>query len=276
MAFESVRSEGSVAPRLVFTFECRPYRPYTHAKLYQLKSDVRFELQLLGTATLREVVENVLHYGTRVILDAPITREALAYVDDHTRSRYVELMLDFRGSLKATTQAPAPSGAVETDDWKELSVRSGQNTIRVSRDEWLGGVVEPLGGPSHVLLDLPLPQPPQREGWQAALDHLRQAERFYRDGNDAEVLQRCYAAIGALQGAPQNILDSMVDPDPDKRAKVDKALQSFRGFLQSGRHVNTSGSWEGAFAVDRRDADFALSQTKLWLAYIARLLADGK
>ncbi len=278
LAFESVTGEGRVAPRLVFAFECRPYRPFTQARLFQLRSDVRFENELLGTAALREVAEEVLHHGTRVLLDMPISREALKFVDESLRSRQVDLRLEFKGSLRATTQTPTPSGLVDGGEWTEHAIRSGQNTVGVSRDLWISRVAEPLGGPIHVLLDLPLPPPPapERDGWQMALDHLGEAERLYREGNDAEVMQRCYAVFDSLKGAPQNILDGLAVTDPDKRAKVGKALQSFRGLLQSGRHVSKSGAWEGDFSVDRRDADFALTQTKLWLSYIARLLADAK
>jgi hypothetical protein len=276
MTFESVRSEGPVAPRLVLTFDCRPKLPFTHVRLTQLKSDVRFDIQLLGTASLREVVEDVLNYGTRVTLEAPISREALAYVDAHLRARQFDLMLEFRGSLQATTAAPAASGVVDTDDWAEHHVRSGQNTVRISRDDWITGVLEPLGAPSHAFLDLPLPQPPDSERWHMALEHLAHAERLYREGNDAEVLQRCYAVFDSLEGAPKNIFDSLGATDPDKREKVDKALIAFRTYLQSGRHVSTSGDSDGQFPVDHRDADFALSQTKLWLTYVARLLAASR
>jgi hypothetical protein len=275
MTFESVQGEGPVAPRLVLRFECRPMVPYTRVELRQLKTDVRFENELLGTATLREVVENVLQYGTGVTLDAPITREALAYIDQKRRSRWVDLMLTFKGYLRATQQPQGPGGFTETKDWEEYPVHSGQNTVRVSGDEWIGGVVEPLGGPSHVLLDLPLPKPPDQERWRAALDHLRQADRYYHDGNDEAVLQRCYAAFESLEGAPKAIFESLAGLDPGKQTKVDRALQSFRDYLQSGRHVSTAGTKEGDFDVNRRDADFALSQTKLWLTYIARLLTNG-
>jgi hypothetical protein len=125
-----------------------------------------------------------------------------------------------------------------------------------------------------VLLDLPLPPPPDLERWQASVDHLRAAERFYHDGNDPEVLHRCYAAFDALAGAPKNIFDGLAAADPDKGEKVDKALLAFRNYLQAGRHVSPSGASEGEFPVDHRDSEFALSQTKAWLAYVARLLAN--
>ena len=276
MTFESVRAEGPVAPRLVLNFDCRPKLPFTHVRLTQLKSDVRFDMQLLGAASLREVVEDVLNHGTRVTLEAPISRDALDYVDAHLRARQFDLMLEFRGSLQATTAAPTPSGAVNTDEWSEHHVRSGQNTVRIGRDDWITGVLEPLGAPAHAFLDLPLPQPPDSERWQMALQHLAHAERLYREGNDAEVLQRCYAVFDSLDGAPKNIFDSLSATDPEKREKVDRALLAFRNYLQSGRHVSTSGDSDGQFPVDHRDASFALSQAKLWLGYVARLLATAE
>ena len=58
--------------------------------------------------------------------------------------------------------------------------------------------------------------------------------------------------------------------DAGKRGKLDDALRGFRTYLHSGRHVMDS---EGVFPVDHRDSAFALSQAKLWLTYIARLLS---
>jgi hypothetical protein len=277
MTLDSVRSEGPLSPRLTFKFECRPLHPFTQVHLTQLQSDVRFELQLLGALSMRELMEIVPSGGQQIALEASINREALGYVDEHARSRWVELMFEFRGHLKATKQAPGPNGyvdSVESVEWSDHYVRSGQNTVRISKDEWIGSVVEPLGSQSHVLLDLPVPPPPDQARWLTSLDHLREAERFYRDGNDPEVLHRCYAAFDAMAGAPRNIFEGLRAADPDKGDKVDKALLAFRSFLQAGRHVSPSGVSEGEFPVDRRDSEFALLQTKAWLTYVARLLAN--
>ena len=88
------------------------------------------------------------------------------------------------------------------------------------------------------------------------------------------MLHRCYAVFDALSGAPKNIFDRLAAADPDKGDKVDKALLAFRNYLQAGRHISPSGASEGDFPVDHRDSEFALSQTKSWLAYIACLLQN--
>lgn len=277
---ERVWAEGRVAPRLVVSLKCLPKDPYTRLQLRQLKTDIRLANQsteLICMADLAQAVVDVPRDGADVILYAALSHEALALIDAEQSPNSVELRLEFRGLLLATTAAPEDSGGPSQQSaWHEYAVWSAQNTVRVPREEWIGDVVQPLQGPSHILLDLPLPKPPDEERWRAALEHLRQAERFAHDGNDAEVLQQCYAAFDVLEGAPKNILERLPATARAKRDRVDEALVGFRTYLQNGLHLTTEGRTEGEFGVDRRDAEFALSQTKLWLAYIARLLADAK
>ena len=182
---EYVVGEGRLAPRLVFVMECRANMPYQEIEVQQLRSDVKFD-DLVGTATLREVV-HVYGSATQLMLDAPISREALAYIDEHARTPEVQLALTFRGYARATE---SPSGtAAEAIQWSYVDLRSSEGNVRTPKSDWITRVLEPLGPPSHVLLDLPLPEPPERARWKKSLDHLEQAERFFREGNDAEVLQ---------------------------------------------------------------------------------------
>lgn len=97
---------------------------------------------------------------------------------------------------------------------------------------------------------------PDRHRWERSLSHLVEAEQRFREGNDPEVLQRCYAAFEALEGAPKQILAAL--PDPEKRGQLDHALHAAREFMHSGRHVSKAEQLEGLFAVDHRDAAFAL------------------
>jgi hypothetical protein len=57
-----------------------------------------------------------------------------------------------------------------------------------------------------------------------------------------------------------------------KRDHLNIVLKNTKDFMHAGRHVSKQGQRIGEFDVDRRDADFALAQTKIWLVYIARLL----
>jgi hypothetical protein len=229
--FEQLVGEGRFAPRLVFNFESRAFKPYREAEVLQLRSDVRFGNQLVGTATLREVVHVYEDSGAQLILDAPISREALAYVDEQARTADVQLELSFRGYARAT-QSPSgtPADAIA---WEYFDLHSGQGNVRMPKSDWITRVLEPLGPPSHVLLDLPLPEPPDRARWQKSLDHIAEADRLFHDGRDAEVLARCHAALEAIEGAPLVIFDGVADPE--KRKQLNAALAGFKAFLNSGR-----------------------------------------
>jgi hypothetical protein len=147
---------------------------------------------------------------------------------------------------------------------------NAQAQHQIPRTEWVSRVIQPLGVDQFVFLEVAIPPAPERERWQRALAHLAEAEQLFRTGNDPEVLQRCYAAFEALEGAPTEIFEAV--DDEEKRKQLNKALRSAKEYMHSGRHVAESGASEGAYSVDHRDASFALGQAKVWLSYISHLL----
>ena len=273
LSFDYLRGEGKVAPRLVLGLSARPRAPYGQVELHRLKAEMRWDNELLGVASLRQVVQYVPSFGTTMALDMPVTPGLLPYADEHLRDAQVTLMLEFRGYLRAHSASVSSPDRETTgrDGWVDRDVHSGQGYVRVPRSDWIAAVVEPLGVDRYVLLEVPIPPAPERENWRQALDHAAHAERLFREGNDAEVLARCHAAFESLAGAPERVVEGV--SDPKKRERLNNALRDITLYMHAGRHVSPSA--DGEFDVDHRDAAFALGQTKLWLSYIARL-RDGR
>lgn len=136
--------------------------------------------------------------------------------------------------------------------------------VDVPRSTWVKAVLEPLGTERYIWIELPLPPLPAGHRWETVLEHLQLAERRNQEGSDADVLIRCYDALGALAPTdPKAIIPA--DINAEKRAVLDKALLEFRDFLQRGRHPQKTGDARGRYDTDHRDSEFALAMTKVWL-----------
>jgi hypothetical protein len=161
--------------------------------------------------------------------------------------------------------------ATPLGEWAYLPIEAGPLNVPVHRSEWLEKVVHPLGAFDYISIEIPLPKLPNQQEWTNALAHLGKAEEHYQAAHDAECLQSCWAIFDTLQGAPKHVFDKITDPE--KRKQADDLLLQWKTYLPSGRHPSTAGPQQGTFAVDRRDSEFALGVSKLFLSYIARLLA---
>jgi hypothetical protein len=276
LRLDVVRAEGRVQPRLIFDFQGETKGTHVHAEIHALRVEVSSNGEYLGTGTQRNVVTDVFGYGSQVRIGVPITRAVIEYIDERLRGATdVQLRLEVQAYLRLRTETPAPLGQAspEPSPWHEVTVWPIQAELTVPRSDWIARVVQPLGLDQYVFLEITIPPVPERGRWEQALAHLAEAEQHYREGNDPEVLQRCYAAFEALDGAPKAIFDAL--PDIDKRDQLNAALRAAKEYMHSGRHVSKAGELEGTYPVDHRDAAFALGQAKLWLSYISRLLAHA-
>lgn len=139
-------------------------------------------------------VSQILTATTLQVL-VSIARDALRYVDEHARGDEFSLRIDLRAWTTVTRGGQAPiSGQT-----------FAQRDVLVSRAAWVKHVLGPIGVGDYVLMELPVPPPPERERWRKSLEHIAEAEGFYHEGRDAEVLHRCHAAFEALDGAPKAV-----------------------------------------------------------------------
>ena len=273
LRLDSVSAHGRVQPRLILDFQGETTGTNVHAEVHGLQVEVTSNGEYLGSGTQRNVVTDVYGHGSQVRVEVPINRAVIEFIDERLRGAAdVQLKLEVQAYCRCRTEPPGPAGQAtpEPGPWREVRIWPVQADLSIPRSEWIGRVVQPLGVEQYVFLEVALPPAPDRGRWEQALAHLVAAERLYREGNDPEVLQRCYAAFEALEGAPKAIFDTV--PDPEKRDGLNEALRTAKEYMHNGRHVSKADQLEGAYPVDHRDAAFALGQAKLWLSYISRLL----
>ena len=273
MHLDTVMAQGQVQPRLIFAFQGETKGRNVHAEVLLLRVEVTSNGEYLGSGTQRNVATDIFGYLTQVRVEVPITRAVLEFIDRQQRDAAdVRLQLELQAFLRLRTEVPAPPGQTppEPGPWREVKIWPIQVDVAIPRSEWITRVVQPLGVEQYVLLEIALPPAPDRSRWEQALAHLAAAEQRYREGNDPEVLQRCYAAFEALEGAPAAIFETL--PDKAKGKRLDDALRTAKAYMNSGRHVSATGEQMGEYPVDHRDAAFTLGQAKLWLSYISHLL----
>lgn len=142
---------------------------------------------------------------------------------------------------------------------------------QISKLDWLKYVLEPMKYADFALLEFPIPAISDRERWKAALQHIEDAEKQYRSGNDPGVFSRCYAVYEVMKPIEAPLASVKSE---DKREAIKKMLDGTRRFLNQGRHVERNGADAGEFPVDHRDAEFALCLTKASIAYSAKVVHE--
>jgi hypothetical protein len=279
LTLDSISGTGRVLPRLHFVLRARTSREAIRVWISQLNARLTFDGELLGTGVVGDVGEEVPSLGDkRIHLEVFVDRDAIRFVQDHSRGSNLSFELEFRGALHVRDDRPEGEGPLNPElqrgEWRFVSIKPARLPITLARSDWVTNVLEPLGIGEYVSMEIPLPGVPERERWRAALRHVEEAQKHFGMGNDAAVLQSCHAAFESLEGAPKHILDGVTDGK--KREVVDELLKQTKSYFNSGRHVSKSdGSQKGSFPVDHRDAEFALYLSRVFLAYIAKLLASG-
>jgi hypothetical protein len=272
---DSISGQGRVQPRLIIDFQAETHGTDLHAEVHGMRVEVTSDGEYLGTGAPRNLVSDVFDFGSQLRVEVPITHAVIDFMDQRLRAATVPLMLEVQAFLRVRAEPKALPGqpAPEPGPWREVRIWPIQVDVAIPRSEWVTRVVQPLGIEQYVLMEVAIPPAPDRSRWEQALAHLAAAEQRYRDGNDPEVLQRCYAAFEALEGAPAAIFDGM--PDEAKRKRLNDALRDAKAYMNSGRHVSATGEQLGEYPVDHRDAAFALGQAKVWLSFITHLLQKG-
>jgi len=256
---------GRAMPRLDLNLNVRLMRQGQRLEIHQLRMELRVGTEVLGIGWLNQLGTIVHAGGVTVKITVPVTRDGVKLADDANRESKISVSFDLRGNGRFQKADEA--------EWEFVEIQtSSPHHHAVARSDWIEQVLGPLGFGKYVIMELVLPAEDQRDSWNAALQHLATAEARYWSGDDPGVLQACYAAISALDPDPQKILDKM--DDPEKRNQVDALLRQAKVYMHAGRHPTKEGVMLGHFNVQRRDADFALAQTKVWLTYISRLISE--
>lgn len=266
LTLSSVMGQGRISPRLLFNFEARTLREQTRVQVIQLNATVTLNNELLGRGSVREVGEIITWFdGGFLTFDVFTNREAIYFAQEHFRDHTLFFDVEIAGLLHVCD-------GKDGEPFIPVNVRSPSKMgLPISRSDWIKKVLEPLGIGEYVLMEMPVPRVPDRERWEKALTHLKTAEQQFVQGHDAGVFQSCRAVFEGIEGAPKNNFDNAI-VDDEKRKKVDELLKYAVAYFHAGRHVSKSGPQQGEFPVDHRDAEFALSLAKMFLAYIGKLL----
>lgn len=270
-----IYGSGHTMPRLAIELKLRAPNERVQAEIHFLKLQVRFQNEVLAEGTAAG--EFVDFHDRRLIVEAPITRAALQFINERLVGERVELELHLSGWMRiryelADGESPY-LGQPGPGDWMftTFGVMSiSALALAVPRSDWFKNVLEPIGTHHYVLTEIPLLKGGLGAQFEKSVQQLQQAERQYALGNDPSVFLHCKGAIEALPGWPKNIFDPLADKT--KAEYLDDLVLKAKNYLDHGRHVAQSGEQEGEFPVDHREAAFALSLTKILLSETAAVV----
>ena len=274
-----VWARGYVQPRLSISLHAATTREKRWADIHLLRGKLSFNNEQLAEGFTSGISLNF--FERQLTLDVPIDRAALQYVTDNASGERVDLTLDVSGWMEVHREPtdddpPHVAESPPSGEHGFLSFGDGsraQLRISIARSDWFTRVMQPVGTLNYVVTEIPLPKGDAGAPIQAAVNHLRDAERCYATGDDAGVFFRCRAALEVLPRAPKNIFDDL--PDRDLAECMNAVMKESVDYLHRGRHTQQEGERRGEFPVDHGDAQFALAFTRLLVAQTSRLLSAG-
>ena len=144
----------------------------------------------------------------------------------------------------------------------------GGFTINISKLDWLKQVLEPIHYADFALIEIPIPNIPDREKWKKVLMHIEEAAANFKSGNDPGVFSHCYAVYETIKPVDKHLQSVK---NEDKRKAIASIFKNISHFLNKGRHVEKEGEELELFPVDHRDAEYAIILIKSLVAYLAKL-----
>jgi hypothetical protein len=268
----TVHGRGRVAPRLAFTMNARTTRQNMTAQIHLLRAELLVGGERLGQDMLTG--EYLSPGDTQLTVEIPVDRPMLEYFDQLAVDGQVNASLRLSGWLRAqdnNTDLPQYASRPQPGEWVfERFGHASQTELlfRIARSDWFSQVLEPLGTVDYFFTEIAVPRgdnPLRQSG-----NHLRSAERAYREGNDPQVFSSARAVIDALPGAKTEIFVGL--EFKREREALDDLLRSAGVYFHLGRHTADEGPLQGEFPVDHGDAAFALNLARLILAQTARIL----
>ncbi len=261
VTFEQIRGDGRVIPVIIVVAQMATLVEEVRVIPFHMTAKLQLGNDVIGQGGLRRCGREIRVYPSQVEFELQTTQRAINFVNEQFREDYLNFSLIFDLLVQHTNDKTNQNRIIKTAD-------SGLS-FRVSRLDWLKQVLEPIKYADFTLIELPVPQVPNREQWTKALNHIDEAEAQYRTGNDPGVFSRCYAAYEAIKPVEKH-LESVANED--KRNAIKSMFDNMRRFYNKGRHVEKAGAESGEFPVDHRDAEFAIYLIKSSVAYLAKLV----
>lgn len=261
VTFEQIRGDGRVISVIIVVAQMATLVEEVRVIPFHMTAKLQLGNDVIGQGGLRRCGREIRVYPSQVEFELQTTQRAINFVNEQFREDYLNFSLIFDLLVQHTNDKTNQNRIIKTAD-------SGLS-FRVSRLDWLKQVLEPIKYADFTLIELPVPQVPNREQWTKALNHIDEAEAQYRTGNDPGVFSRCYAAYEAIKPVEKH-LESVANED--KRNAIKSMFDNMRRFYNKGRHVEKAGAESGEFPVDHRDAEFAIYLIKSSVAYLAKLV----
>ncbi len=269
-ATEQIQAIGQVFPRVQFELRLRTPNERVQAEIHHLRLRIKFANEVLGDGTSGG--EYVDTNDRRMHIEVPISRSALAFVNENLQADRLDLTLSLQGWMRIRHEPQGDTGE-RPADWTFTSfgvMGMADINLQLARGEWFKRVLEPLGSYEYVLTEVPILKGTASAGLQRSLAHIREAERHFAEGNDPAVFQYCRAMIEALPGWPKEIFAGIAEAN--KRERLNELTLSAKRYYDHGRHLAKEGAQEGDFPVNHREALFAISMAKVLLAEIAAVI----
>lgn len=269
---QSVLGLGKVLPRLSVTLEAKKLTADTQVKLLGVDARLKLDAELLAVAFPKSGTTDLGVRGTRFTLEFPLVPEAIAAIQAREADPAIVLSLDLTG-LHSVFRDPQTEDRfdyqVPPRQWTCVEITPTTVPLPIPRSDWYTNVLTSIGSYRYVLYALALPKVGEAGDLSNAVKLIQDAERAFALGDDPSVFVHCFGAWEAVPGGKQAAFD--VVTDDNKRQRLNELGKSFSTLMHSGRHVATDGSQQGEFAVDHRDAEFALNLTKLLVGYVSRV-----
>lgn len=272
-ATEQVQAIGQVFPRVQFELRLRTPTERVQAEIHHLRLRVKFMNEVLGEGTAGG--EYVDTNDRRMRVEVPISRSALAFVNENLRADRLDLTLSLQGWMRIRKEPQGGTGEPPAE-WTFTSfgvMGMADINFQIARGEWFKRILEPLGSYEYVLTELPVLKGSASVALQRPLAHIREAERHFAEGNDPAVFQYCRAMIEALPGWPTEIFADVADAN--KGGRLNELTLAAKRYYDHGRHLAKEGAHEGDFPVNHREALFAINMAKVLLAEIAATISGA-
>lgn len=281
--YMSISASGRLNPILRLEFQAQAMGAAKSVFTNDLGIEIRYQNELIGRGKVPPGIFSAASKNQSWI-PISVTHRSLNLITNSLSGSASSLGLDikFAGSIlieENSSYSQITSLQTMTKQFPKLGEfylipisDNSSNQLTIERTNWYRDVLTATRHESYYYLEVALPnslsQADLKQEFQAALNHLRDAEKSYAQGDDASVFFKLRGWLDSMPEAPLAIFSRIADKD--KRSHLDHLLKTFGKYLHDGRHVSAE---DGQFPVDHLDAAFALDMTKVLLSHLSLMLS---
>jgi hypothetical protein len=220
-------------------------------------------------------------YEHSIVLFAPLSSEAIAFIEETRAGTQLNLSLELRVRWQEVAEVSAGSTGLRRVSGPAHWSRPGPNFDPLPLTEW-HRILSEMEWQDWQFVELPLEPFLEVPRLADARGHFERARASFRDGKWPEVLAACHSCLEAIAAGEDTddkrrafsafLLQSLPGGEhADKRAKLDELLGALSAFYQMGRHV-----FPRPYDVSRPEASLALNAAGSMLSLLAAILAETR